>query len=336
MKRTTLKDIARALGVAPSTVSRALADHPDLSDATKARVRDVAQALRYAPDIRARNLRERHTQLVALVLPEVNTFFVPSLMSGVNAVLQPAGYAVVVLPSGDSMAQEQTLLALCLSLAFDGVLLARSSETRDLVHLDPLDAAGLPIVLLDKILPDTRHSTVSIDDRRASFEATSYLLERGHRHIVGVFSDSRQRIGTERMAGFRDAVSERGLPPGNSPIVEVPDLAAFDARLGHALDAHPDATALFAMSDELLVRTQRHVAERGRRVPEDLSLVALSDGEAPYFFHPPVTHRLHSGAEVGAEAARVLLRAIGQAEPPPAVEVKLQTDLVELGSVRSV
>ena len=86
MKRVTVKDLARLLSVAPSTVSRALADHPDISDETKRRVREAAETLGYIPNLRARYLRAKHSRLVALVVPEVNMFFAPSLMSGVDGV----------------------------------------------------------------------------------------------------------------------------------------------------------------------------------------------------------------------------------------------------------
>jgi len=331
IKRTTIKDIARALGVAPSTVSRALADHPDLSADTKQRVRDVAAALRYVPDLRARRFRERHSHLVALIVPEVNMFFVPSLMSGIQDVLEAAGYALLVFQSNDAFDRESALVALCVHLGVDGVLLARSAETTHLDHLDALAAADIPVVLLDKILDTDRVSTVSIDDLATARDATGYLLDRGHRRVAGVFSDTRQRIGALRRAGFLAAFAERGLPADDALVVEVASLDAFADALAPALDAAP--TALFAMSDELLVRAHHAVLARGLRIPDDVSLVAISDGQAPHFLHPPVTHWLHAGQHVGAEAAHVLLRAVGQ-EDAAVVEVRLQTRLVELGSVR--
>lgn len=336
MKRTTVQDIGRLLGVAPSTVSRALADHPDISAATKARVRDVAEATGYIPNLRARYLRARHSRLVALVVPEMNMFFVPSLMSGVNQVLQRSDYSLVVFQSDDDVVQERKLVRLCLTLSIDGVLLARSSETTELSHLEALRAAGIPAVLLDKIIETDRHSTVAIDDARASREATEHLLARGHRTVVGVFGDTRQRIVAQREVGFREAVAARGLGPEHAPVVEVRALSTFDDAFGAALDAAPHATAVFAMSDELLVRAHHLLMRRGVRVPEDVSLVAISDGYAPYFLFPTVTHMRHSGAEVGVKAAHVLIGMMQPHDAGTEIDVRVQTRLVELDSVRTL
>lgn len=336
MKRTTVKDIGRLLDVSPSTVSRALADHPDISAGTKTRVRDVAEALGYIPNLRARYLRARHSRLVALVVPEMNMFFVPSLMTGINRVLQQNDYSLVVFQSDDAVVQERKLVRLCLNLSIDGVLLARSSETTELSHLEALRAADIPAVLLDKIIETDRHSTVSIDDARASREATDYLLDRGHTSVVGVFGDIRQRICALRKDGFRAAFAARGLPAAAAPVVEVRLLDAFDDAFAAALDAHPAATAVFVMSDELLVRAHHVLLRRGARIPDDLSLVAISDGYAPYFLFPNVTHIRHSGAEVGLKAAHVLVGMMQPHDTGAEIDVRVQTRIVELESVRTL
>jgi len=336
MKRVTIKDIARVLGVATSTVSRALADHPDISPATKTRVREAATLLGYIPNLRARYLRAQHSRLVALVVPEVNMFFAPSLMSGVNHVLREHDYSLLLLESDDSVVQERKQARLCLHLSVDGVLAAASSETTELAHFDALADAGTPVVLLDKILETDRHATVAIDGLRAAQQATAHLLDHGHRHILGVFGDDRLQISTVRAEGFRRAFAERGLAVGDGQMVHVRHLDQFEAAVGGALDAHPATTAVFAMSDELLVRAHHAVLARGLAVPGDVSLVAISDGRAPSFLHPPVTHLLHSGAEVGQQAAHILVGLMRQDYAGAALAVTVRTELVERASVRTL
>ena len=334
MKRTTISDLAGLLDVAPSTVSRALADHPDISPETKERVRDVAQAMNYIPNFRARYLRARHSRLVALVVTEMNMFFVPSLVSGINRALQQSDYSLLVFQSDDALVQERKLAQLCLNLSIDGVLLARSSETTDLAHLDALRKAEVPTVLLDKIIETDHYSTVAIDDVQTSRKAVGYLLDRGHRKIVGVFADGRQQISALRQRGFRQAYEERNVVWDDALIAEVPYLPDFDTVVGQALDAH-EPTALFAMSDELLVRAHHLAARRGRGIPDDLSLISISDGHAPYFLYPNVTHLRHSGTEVGEKAAHILI-GLMQHAGDSVIDVRIKTELVELGSVRAV
>ena len=336
LKRVTIKDLARVLGVATSTVSRALADHPDISFATKTRVREAAETLGYVPNLRARYLRSQHSQLVALIVPEVNMFFVPSLMSGVDRVLRENDYSLLLFESDDSVVQERKLARLCLNLSVDGVLAARSSETTDLSHFDALAEADVPVVLLDKILDTDRHSTVSIDGAGAADQATAYLLDRGHRDVIGVFGDDRQQISTVRAAGYRRAFADRGLEAPDDAVLHVRHLSEFGELFADALDARPDLTAVFVMSDELLVRAHHALLARNVRVPEDMSIVAISDGRAPHFLYPPVTHLLHSGAEVGEKAARILVGTIQQHYEGAALAVTVRTELVEGGSVLEV
>lgn len=336
MKRVTIKDLARALGVATSTVSRALADHPDISPATKERVREAATTFGYIPDLRARYLRAQHSRLVALVVPEMNMFFVPSLMSGIDHVLRENGYSLLLFESDDSVVQERKLSQLCLNLSVDGVLVATSSETAEVAHLDALAAAGVPVVLLDKIIETDRHATVGIDDREAARRATAYLLDRGHRQIVGVFGDDRLQISTRRAEGFRLAVAGRSLDLADACVVHVRDLDRFDEQFARALDTCPAVSAVFAMSDELLVRAHHAVLARGLAIPTDVSLVAISDGRAPSFLYPSVTHLLHAGAEVGQKAAHILVGLMRQHYAGAALAVTVRTELVERESVRSV
>jgi len=331
-KRVTLKHIAQQLGMSMSTVSRSLADHPDISSETKERVREVAQAMSYIPNYRARYLRAKHSRLIALIVPEMNMFFVPSMIAGINRVVQANDYSLIVFQSDNSIVQERRLAEYCTHLSADGVLLVLSSETADLQHLDILHEFDIPVILLDKTIDTAKYTTITIDDEEAGREAAEYLLQRGHTRIVGVFGDQRQRISTMRLKGFRRAHSERGLPLAETQILRVTLMSELDEQLTRAFTAHPDLSAIFAMTDELLVHTHYLLARRGTRVPEDVSLISISDGQAPTFLYPNVTHLRHSGMEVGERTAHILIGMI-EHNSDAMMDVRIRTTLVELGSV---
>ena len=331
-KRVTLRDIARSVGLSMATVSRALADHPDISGDTKQRVRDVAQAMSYIPNYRARYMRAKHSRLIALIIPEMNTFFVPSMISGINHVVQQNDYSLIVFQSDNSIVQERRLLEYCTHLSADGVLLVLSSETADLQHVEVLKDCGIPVVLLDRTMETTKYTTITIDDQEVGREAASYLISHGHTRCLGVFSDPRQRISALRLRGFRRAHNEHGIPLVDTQIVRVPVITDLAASLGRALEAHPDTTAIFTMTDELLVHTHHLLSQRGLRIPEDISLFGISDGQAPLFLHPNVTHLRHSGTEVGERTAHILIGMI-EHNSDAMMDVRIRTTLVELGSV---
>lgn len=330
--RVTLKDIAKRLGLSMPTVSRALADHPDISAATKERVREVAQALHYIPNYRARYLRAKHSRLIALIVPEMNTFFVPAMITGINRVVQQNDYSLIVFQSDNSIVQERRLVEYCTHLSADGVLIVLSSETSDLAHLETLREVGIPVVLLDKTIDTTRHSTVTIDDQEAGREAASYLIDHGHTKALGIFGDQRQRISSLRLKGFKRAFAERGLPLAETQVLRVTILDELASQLERAFTAHPDVSAIFTMTDELLVFTHHLLMRRGTRIPEDVSLLAISDGLAPTFLHPNVTHFRHSGVEVGERTAHFLIGLI-EHNSDAMMDVRIRTTLVEMGSV---
>lgn len=330
--RITLKDIARRLNLSMPTVSRALADHPDISAATKDRVREVAQALNYIPNYRARYLRAKHSRLIALVVPEMNMFFVPSMITGINRVVQQNDYSLIVFQSDNSIVQERRLIEYCTHLSADGVLLVLSSETTDLSHLNILRDCDIPVVLLDKTIDTTKHSTITIDDQEAGREAASYLIDHGHTRSIGIFGDQRQRISALRLKGFRRGHTERSIPLADTQILRVTMLDELEGQLDRAFEAHPDLTAIFTMTDELLVYTHHLLMRRGVKIPEEVSLLAISDGQAPGFLHPNVTHFRHAGIEVGERTAHILIGMI-EHNSDAMMDVRIRTTLVEMGSV---
>lgn len=331
-KRVRLKDIAERIGVSIGTVSRALSDHPDISRETKARVQEAAHLLNYVPNYRARYLRAKHSRLIALIVPELNTFFTPSLVTGINAVARSNDYSLIVFQSEDSLLQERRLLEDCTRLSVDGVMLALSSETSDLAHVDVLTDCGIPVVLLDNTIRTSQHATVTIDDEQVGADAARYLIERGHERAVGIFSGLRQPISELRRRGFIAAFASEGLDIDPDGLVEIKLLDELQKRLERALAAQPEPTAVFAMSDELLVRVHHYLSERSVDIPREMSLLAISDGQAPYFLHPNVTHFRHSGGTVGERAAHTLIGLMQHASDS-GISVQIGTRIVELGSV---
>ena len=334
-RRVTLKDIARHLGLSLPTVSRALADHPDISEDTKARVRETAQAMHYIPNFRARYLRAKNSRLLALILPEMNMFFFPSLMTGISKVAQDNDYSLIVFQSDNSVVQERRLIEYCTHLSVDGVLLALSAETTDLAHLDILHDCEIPVVLLDNTIDTTKYSTVTIDDQDVGRDAAAYLIDRGHTRIIGVFGDQRQRISAMRLRGFQQMHQERGLKLHDSQIVRMSAAEPVEQALSRALEAHPDATAVFTMSDELLMRSHYVLMQRGRKVPDEVSLLAISDGLAPALIYPNVTHFRHSGTEVGERTAHILIGLISHRSDAQ-MDVRIRTTIVKNATVKTI
>lgn len=332
MKRITIKDIASLLNISPSTVSRALADHPDISQPTKDRVREVARSLNYTPNLKARYLRSQLSGLIVLLLPEINMFFTPALMNGINEIVDEKGYSLVILQSDNSVTKEANMVKYCVNLGAEGVLLSLSTETSDLGHLQIARDADIPVVLLDKTIDSESYSSISIDGSEASFQAVSYLLKKGRTKIAGIFGNPRMSISQERKTGYNRALEAHGNP--NNFSLDVEKVEQFETYWQQFTKQHPDFDACFTMSDELLVRTHHALNAMGRRIPEDVALFSISDGQAPYYLFPKVSHLKHSGYEVGKSAAKLLFNLIGDLNSTNmTLDAKLPIQLVELNSV---
>ncbi len=332
MRRSTLKDIAKLTGLSISGVSRALKDHPDIALETKEKVKEVANALNYHPNPNAQFLHSKQSKIIAVILPEVNTFFFPEVLQGISSVVERHGYFLIFLQSDNRFSREKELIDYCIQMFVDGVLISVSSETTDLEHLLKLQEMGTSVIQIDRVLSNDLIPYLTIDDAAASYKAVEYLIKKGHKHIIGIFDDDRLGMTNLRATGFKNVFDQHQIPLENDSILVVREGDDVEEVLAKRLDENPSITALFTMSDKLLVRAYHVIQRLNLKVPDDVALISISDGKAPHYLFPGITHIRHSGEEVGSAAATLLFKILsGEAIDGPFHEV--ETTLVELGSV---
>lgn len=333
MKRVTIKDLAKLLNLSTSTVSRALSDHHDISDATKAKVRKVADELNYTTNVHARFFRKQHSGLIALILPEINMFFTPNLIKGINKTIASSKYSLITFLSNDSYKKEKEIIKQCLSWAVEGVLISLSKETQNLNHLEALTKSDIKCVLLDKALENEQYPAVTIDSTDASYQAVSYLIQKGHQHILGVFGNPNFNITQERIKGYEKAMKENNLPILKENIISVNNSSDLDFILPPILNHNKNISAIFTMSDELLAKSLYHTNTLGLSVPHDISIISISDGVYPYLAYPKITHIKDSGSKMGRNACKFLLNTIAESSKKMGSGLLISTKLVELDSV---
>lgn len=315
MKRATLKDISRLTGFSISAVSRALKDHPDISTATKKKVKEVARALNYLPNLSARTLRTNASKIIALILPELTDFFFPKLLKGITEIVEARGYTLVFLQSNNSLEREKELVDFCINVAAEGVLISLSVESDTLDHCMSLKQADIPLIQIDRVIRDDSFPSITIDDRETAFNATEYLIEQGHKKILGIFGDQRLIMTRLRAEGFRLAHAHHRHLLHDHQVLQIPSEADISASITAFIAGNLDATAIFTMSDALLVNTYHSIQQLGFSIPDDISLISISDGVAPNYLYPKITHMHHSGHEVGIRATRLLFNIIDGMTP---------------------
>lgn len=310
MKRITIKDIAKLMQVAPSTVSRALSDHPDISFKTRQAVKMLAEELGYTPNNLAANFRKQNSGLLALILPEIQMFFFPEVIRGIEEYIRNTGFSLLLFHSNNSLQLEIDNIRRCMQYPVDGVILSLTSETANLEHLNPLIKLEIPVLLYDRILPNALVSTLTINDREAVSNAVKLLLQNGHQKIMGLFGNQNLYISQVRMAGFKSTLMEHGLSINPKWTLYIEQFEDLSPRLSPILSQPSPPTAIFAMSDELLLKTMALLSKNGLNIPGDIEVVCFSEGYFPSLSFPKVSHIKHSGYDVGKKAAEMLLDLI--------------------------
>ena len=180
----TIKDIARALGISTSTVSRALRDSYEISPETKQLVLDCAEKLNYRPNPIALSLKERRSRSIGVVVCEIANNFFSQVINGIESIAYDKGYNVIISQSRESYDREVIDLQYLASRSVDGLLISLSTETNDLSHLKALHAKGFPIVFFDRITEEINTHKVIVDNFKGAYDATEHLIRNGHKRIA--------------------------------------------------------------------------------------------------------------------------------------------------------
>lgn len=310
MKRITIKDLAALLQINPSTVSRALSDHPDISDAVKKKVKETAELLNYVPNDFAVNFRKKSSKVIGLIIPQMSTFFIPAIMKGVASRLALEGYNFFILSSEDSLEKEIENLKTCANSRVDGVLISLTSETKSTEHLRKLDTLEIPVVIFDKILPQGQYDLVVFDNEERIRLCVKRLTEANCRNVVAILGSENLEMTTQRNKIFMQQIKQYPDIRCKTIFCSSPD--AVSEKLGIMLD-YEMFDGYFVMSDELL--TGLSYTLKSKKINEnECTVAAISEGFLPHFLNPDYTFETNDGYKMGIMATNVLLGRISKSE----------------------
>ncbi|MFN4946405.1 MAG: LacI family DNA-binding transcriptional regulator [Chryseotalea sp.] len=326
--QVTIKDIARELGISPSTVSRALKDHPDISPETKKAVNELAEKLNYQPNVVALSLRSSKTNTIGVIIPEIVHFFFSTVISGIEDVAYSAGYNIIITQSNESLSREKSDLKALFNSRVDGMLMSISRETTDFDHIENILSKGMPIVFFDRIYDTPNSSKVIVDDLTGAKEATLHLIEQGCKRIAHLVGPPNLAISQQRLEGYRQALREKGLPQDDALLIQCPQGTTEEGRaageLLMSLKERPDG--IFATNDQSAMGAMQAIKQKGYKIPQDVAIVGFSNWALSALMEPPLSSVDQPGFEMGQEAARILIRHIEmkvkkKEEPQPEFKV---------------
>ncbi|SFU13080.1 transcriptional regulator, LacI family [Algoriphagus locisalis] len=307
----SLKELAAELKLAPSTVSRALNDSYEISEATKKKVISMAEKLNYHANPFARSLRENKSKTIAVIIPErINSFFA-QVMDGIEEVAQEHGYHLLIYNTHEDLEREMKIVNLLLNGRADAIAMSVTSQTKDSSHLQKLHNRGLPIIFFDRVSPEIPTTKFITNDYESTFEGTKHLIQQGCKKIAFLTLGKDLSISKERQRGFQDAITSEGWELQPSMIVQCCHEEETNVKLIEELLLSPNRPDGILSSVEKLAFATYHAVKRtDLRIPYDLKLISFSNASTASLLNPALTTITQPALTIGYECAKLLIKKL--------------------------
>ena len=306
MKRITIKDLADLLQISTSTVSRALSNHPDISDAVKKRVKEAAETFNYIPNDFAINFRKKSSKVIGLIIPKMSMFFIPSIIEGISAKFNKEGYQFFILSSEESLEIEKENLQTCANSRVDGVLISLTSKTQDFAHFKKLDDLGIPVVLFDKSLSEQKYDQVVFNNEKDAEECAKKLVHYQCKNILAIFGDKDLEITEKRRKSFENYLNNHSEINYKSIFCDSAEMVKEKLEI---ILEYEKFDGIFAMSDETLAGLNYALKIKGLSA-KPYKVIAISEGVFPKYLKPHYEFIKNDGVKMGMMAASILLEKI--------------------------
>ncbi len=307
-KEVTIYDIARKLNISPATVSRGLKDHPGISKKTKKKIFDTVEAMGYRSNHFARNLRQKQTNTIGVLVHELNSSFMTSVLAGIEKVTTEAGYDIIITHSSEKADKEAANARNLFEKRVDGLIASLSFDTTDLSHFQAFFDKGVPVIFFDRVEQDGQKTVVVIDNQKCGYLATDHLIKQGCRRIVHLTSSLKRNVYAQRYQGYRDALYDHSIAFDENLLL-VNDLSeeAGIAAAGAILKMKPLPDGLFCTNDFVTAVCMRTLKEQGIRIPQDIAVVGFNNDAVSKLVEPTLTTINYPGKDMGEIAARYLI-----------------------------
>lgn len=325
----TIRDVALKAGVSSATVSHVINKSRNVSDDTRERVLAAVDSLKYRRDGIARSLRVSQTSTIGLIISDISNPFFADLVRGIEDAVHEHGhdYNIVLCNTEENDERERRSFDLVIEKRIDGLIMAPSGGNAD--YLKDLVGGSMPIVFVDRSLAGIDVDSVIVDNRDSAARLVKHLIGLGHRRIAAMEADLNATSIRDRVAGYREAMHEAGLPIEKDYVAKslstIDDAYASGLRL---LDLKDRPTGIFCTNNFMTLGIVKALTERGLRCPEDVAVVGFDDFPWATAFHPRLTVVSQPSYAIGQEAAKLLFDRISKKRTGPAVKLVLGTTMI--------
>jgi len=325
----TIAQIARELGVSPSTISAVINKGPYVSAAMRTRVEKALKEANYQPNSAARSLRLRESRRIGLIVPNLADPFFSSVMRGAEDYLCSVGYRMLVAESREDWKRQQDYLESFSGMITDGIILAPCAATDQQIATLPEIVGRVPLVFVDRCPLQIKGASVSIDNMHAAFEATQHLIGLGHQRIAIITGPLNLLNAVERLNGYKSALRLQGIPLDRSLVLACD--YSEDSGYWHGaelLRLHNRPTAVLACGLLITLGVLTAIREMGVGCPQEISLLGFDDFAWSKLLSPALTMVRQPASELGAAAAKVVLKRMRAPDGETVDKVMLPTQLM--------
>lgn len=327
-KKSTIKDIAAVLGLTPSAVSKALNDHPRISDKTKIAVKEAAIQLDYQPNYLSSALRKGKSNLVGVIIPRVNSHFFSSVVENIEKVLNLNGYNIIMTQSNELYAKECQEIDTLLKIQVDGIIASMANETTNLEYYQKIKSKT-ELVLFDRGEEELNVDYVGIDDYKSSHLVVDHLVSQNCNRIAHIAGFKHIRIYKERIRGYKDALEKWNLETKENWIIES-NLRLEDGRriMQQLLDSPEKPDAVYVAGDIAALGALQVLLENNIKVPEEIALIGFSDEPFTSLTQPSISTVNQHSDQIGKLTAEAFLERMKNPKKKTINRIILEPELI--------
>jgi LacI family transcriptional regulator len=329
-KEITIYDIAKEVNVSAATVSRALNNRSNISNKMKSLIQSKATELGYRSNKFATNLRKQKTHTIGVIVPRLNSFFMSTVLAGMESIANEAGYNLIISQSLESEKKEIINAETMFQSRVDALLVSVAYDTEGVEHFQAFSDKGVPILFFDRIPQHLDCTSIIIDNKKAGYEVTKHLIEQGCKRIVHVAGNLKRNVYFDRLEGYKSALNEYQIPFNDNLIFES-DLApdSVPEFVEHILKMTPLPDGLFAANDTFAVNIIKVLKKSGLNIPDDIAVAGFNNDPVAMVVEPNLTTIHYPGKEMGEVAMQSIINHLnGSLNITPTNTITLHSNLI--------
>lgn len=330
MPNTTLKMLAQQLQLSISTVSRALQNHPDISNTTKIKVHALANSLDYEPNAYAIQLRTQQSKIFGVIVPAISNLFYDSFIGAIEEESRKNGFAVMILQSSNSNENELNNLKIFRQNRVSGVFACLLANSQNLEVYEKMTEKEIPVVFFDIVPKDNKYAKVRMADERCAVIAAENIIQRGAKKVLAIFGDPGLSISSKRKNAFQQFM-EKYAPQIACTIVNVNSSEEATKSFIKYYTKVGSFDTVFAMTDEILIGIMKAIQAMSIKVPSEVGIISISNGFIPNLYHPKISHVETSGYALGKLAFVQMMANVKGGKT--LTELTLEAKFIEGGSM---